>query len=84
MRVLILTTLLFSFTAKAELLNVSIEGPFNCQNAEQNAFYYLTQQCQKLGKVLTAISYSNCAYSRDDGGYVTYYEIDAQGTCSEK
>ncbi|WP_374073571.1 hypothetical protein [Bdellovibrio bacteriovorus] len=57
------------------------EGPFNCANAENLAKENLAQQCQNQGMNLKNVFYGACQQTGDDGGYVNYYAVTAQGTC---
>lgn len=74
-------------TLVAALLSLSVEtvqiGPFTCQNAAAEAVSHLQRQCKDAGMVLTFYTTSNCENAGDDGGYVNYYAVSAEGVCEK-
>ncbi|WP_374073551.1 hypothetical protein [Bdellovibrio bacteriovorus] len=77
-------TLLTSQTvlANTSVVETTQEGPFSCENAESLAKESLENQCKAQGMTLKEVFHGFCQQSGDDGGYVNYYTVISQGTCT--
>ena len=75
--------LFFSVNSFADqaFVRSNANGPFSCEHTQALALADLNRQCSEAKKVLVSYSFAGCFRRGDDGGYVDYFFVEANGIC---